>query len=524
MANYIFPDVPGDKLQVNDTITFKYTGDVQVMDTSKYNMGLIRIECFGARSTAAKGGYAFGEINFSEIKRRIPKLYFVCGQYNPNGGARWEDVSFGGGGACDGSYGNGGGASDVRTYYDPNATDFIDERRSNLVDKGTITWKSLSSRLIVAAGAGATDNHGRRRGSGAPGGGWVGYGSYNAGAGRQDGSSGGDSPGGDGRFGCGGSAWSASGAGGGGLYGGAGKDGGAGGSSYVSGNPNCPFKTSSGITFSNSGTEGDYNLDEGKIIITLIGGVPSTKKLCYQKRGKPKTEIALYQNPPSKAADGCVLVRVNQNDYTIAVDKKLTKVVAKRPPYTPDICAKGGRGAADFTVATYSFTPELAGTYTFSTEIIWDGAYYGAPDSWWANSFYVEVNDFRKRRITSEDACRLAEPMILKEYEYKQGDQFFVAHINSINEYANKRNCSGPLKKVIINIPLTFAAGETKNIRIANLQKASKKDSSGLYFKQPIEVLLGGKYSQSPIQCTDLTVTRNGKDYCVIQDCKGGLF
>ena len=46
-------------------------------------------------------------------------------------------------------------------------------------------------------------------------------------------------------------------------------NGGGGGSSYISGNPNCPYKTSSRIKFYNSGTTAGVNKSDGLIKITL---------------------------------------------------------------------------------------------------------------------------------------------------------------------------------------------------------------------------------------------------------------
>lgn len=322
MANYTFPDVPKDSIQAGDTITFNYTGDVQTLNTSDYNFGKIKIECYGAGSQDSGGGYAYGDLDFAAIKEYTPYLYFIVGQYNPNGGASWSQVSFGGGGACDGGRGNAGGASDVRTYYDPKATDFVCSDRSNDIDKGTLCWKSLSSRLIVAGGAGAADTNGKKQGGGAAGGGWNGNGSNNAGGGSQTNGAGGDGPSGTGRFGVGGTAWCASGAGGGGFYGGAGRDGGAGGSSYVSGNTNCPYKTLSGIELTDSGTATGKNQGFGKIVVTIYA-ITSGRYLNYIRQNPFEScSIPLYLNVTTSSDEGFRYLRVNSKEYAIGVTKE----------------------------------------------------------------------------------------------------------------------------------------------------------------------------------------------------------
>jgi len=315
MANYTFPYVP--QLYEGDTITFRYTGDVQSMDLEKLRIGVAKIECYGARGDSY-GGYTYGTLDFKTLPDNLQYLYFVVGQSNPKTGNTYENCTFGGGGTCDGSW-SGGGASDVRTVYDPKNTSSVADYRPFHIDKGTLNIDSLYSRFIVAGGAGGRDCHGRHQGPGRPGGGWFGatygghYASYGDG-GQSYSSGGGDGPNGHGGFGYGGTAWEASGAGGGGWWGGTGSDGGGGGSSYAAGNPNCNgTQTTSGIVLTKSGTiAGGHNSGEshGKIVVTVIepGFIKSTKGLLFSY-AKSNTVYAdsMYEFEMANQPKGCIV-------------------------------------------------------------------------------------------------------------------------------------------------------------------------------------------------------------------------
>ena len=282
MAEYTFPNLPptGSKLLVGDVIKFVYRGYVEGFTFTYLPITRCRIECWGAMGgTTGYGGYAYGDIDFT-TQPRTRSLIFVVGQkgISPGDGARYNSITFGGGGANDGSGPSAGGASDVRTYYEPLITSQYYEARKTGprgdVDKGTLHWRSLASRIIVAGGGGGRDTGGARRGTGRYGGGFTGGGgSGDGGNGKQTFSDGMGSlesgKTGPGIFGCGGSNWQASGGGGGGFYGGSTGNGGGGGSSYISGNPNCPYLTSSRIKFYNSGTTAGVNKSDGLIKITL---------------------------------------------------------------------------------------------------------------------------------------------------------------------------------------------------------------------------------------------------------------
>lgn len=288
MAEYIFPNLPptGSKLLIGDVIKFVYRGYVEGFTFTYLPITNCRIECWGALGgTSGYGGYAFGDIDFS-TQPRTQSLMFVVGQkgISPGDGAKYNSATFGGGGANDGSGPSAGGASDVRTYYEPLSTSQYYEARKTGprgdIDKGTLHWRSLASRIIVAGGGGGRDTGGGRRGDGKYGGGFVGGkgGSGDGGDGGQTFSAGmgsletGNT--GPGIFGCGGSNWQASGGGGGGFFGGSSGNGGGGGSSYISGNPNCPYQTSSRIKFYNSGTTAGVNkTSNGEIKITLYAEV-----------------------------------------------------------------------------------------------------------------------------------------------------------------------------------------------------------------------------------------------------------
>ena len=293
MADYVFPDVP--QLQAGDRIIFKYTGFVQTLDLEDIRIGIAKFECYGARGDGA-GGYSYGTLDFKTLPDSLQYLYFVVGQTRQQTAGSYEYVTFGGGGASDGVW-SGGGASDVRTVYDPKNTNSVKPARPFHIDKGTLNLASLQSRFIVAGGGGGLDNHGRRQGGGRPGGGWCGF-SYGGhfsdfGDGGQTYScGGGDGPDGHGSFGVGGSAWEGSAAGGGGWYGGSGSDGAGGGSSYVSGNPNCPVASTSGIKLTSSGTIcGGNNVtsEHGLIVLTIIepGFKLSTKALKFKYKNSP---------------------------------------------------------------------------------------------------------------------------------------------------------------------------------------------------------------------------------------------
>lgn len=316
MANYVFPKLPNEFL-VGDTITFSYTGNVQEMDVSKFaNAYLVRVDCYGAASVDSGGGQAYGDLNILDVRAKVSKLYFVVGQYNPTGNASWEQVSFGGGGACDGGRGNAGGASDIRTMYNPKSAASVSPMRPYKIDKGTLDEASLKTRIIVGGGAGAADTNGNHQNGGGAGGGWNGDSVWNAAGGTQTGSGGGDGPDGGGKLGCGGTAWNASGAGGGGFYGGAGVDGGGGGSSYVSGNENCPYKTPSGIVFTNSGTNRGVNAkSHGKIILT-VKRLMATKSLYYQKPGQSAVKVSMSSAKDSHALRaGVVKLNTSVNGF-----------------------------------------------------------------------------------------------------------------------------------------------------------------------------------------------------------------
>lgn len=300
MANYIFPKVPATLL-AGDTISFSYTGNVQILDLKKVFINKAKIEVWGAagsHDTHAWGGHAWGNLDFEKLPKTVTKLYCVVGECGNRCNRYWG--TFGGGGGADSSD-SGGGASDVRTYYNPKATDFVESRRDNSVDKGTCTYKSLHSRLIVGSGGGALDDNGRRQGPGYPGVAFSGIergGHFeSAGDGHQTGSYGsGDDPSGHGRFGVGGTAHSGSGGGGGGWYGGSASDSGGGGSCYISGDPHCPTLTSCGVKLTNTGAQGGVRSGHGLIKITIIepGFQLSNKKLCYKKAEDVTVEMPLF--------------------------------------------------------------------------------------------------------------------------------------------------------------------------------------------------------------------------------------
>ena len=303
MANYIFPTLPpkGSKLHVNDTITIGYIGDWQGSAFTWIPYKKVKIECWGARGGyGAWGGYTWGIVDFSSQPKTKSLFYIVgqAGRWNGRAYPKYLNITYGGGGEGDNNL-SGGGATDVRTYLKPTSYGNVILTRlmQENIDKGTMEWYSLSSRLIIAGGGGGTDSRGGTQGPGNYGGGFQGWGNrsgrpggnggqtYGGGAG-----SGLETDGYDAVFGAGACGYSATGGGGGGLYGGGRGDGGGGGSSYISGIAPCVFETSSGIKFESGGTTagGANNMNNGKIVITILEeitlgdvdyGAPGTKDI-----------------------------------------------------------------------------------------------------------------------------------------------------------------------------------------------------------------------------------------------------
>lgn len=274
MANYIFPNLPSS-LDTGDTIRFNYTGAVQEFDVGE--LGNIKIECYGAKGGDAHlsgglGGYTYGtfdcQLHMSKLVN--DKLYILVGGQGFEGKGGWNAYgpSNDNCGEWNGDGANGGGATDIRTIFNGKI----------------LEYKSLSSRLIVAGGGGGSDRGGSNRGSGGAGGGWTGgYGSRSKSwPGTQTGGAG---------FGYG------SGKGGGGWYGGKHTDGGGGGSSYVSGNSNCPFQNPYDITLKESGTTAGVNKGDGYVIITILSPGYKLYKKCLKIKKKNGTiqKIPLYE-------------------------------------------------------------------------------------------------------------------------------------------------------------------------------------------------------------------------------------
>ena len=256
---------------IGDIIEMPYKGN-EVYTLQLSNLGSITIECWGGcgrctpterNGDAGIGGYVKGDLDLTKI-RKLGKtcLYGVVGQSGfvkpPN------KIAFGGGGGgefmgSDNYYICGGGASDIRTEYNPDDRSYTntDPRYgSNQAwrtkyadqDKGTTSYNSLNSRIIVAGGGGASDYSGGAKADGTPGG-YINppeeY--YNNGGqsyksmiqtGNGDDYDG-DNKAPQGIFGIGGSANNGAQGSGGGWFGGSTNDGGFGGSSYVAGYSGC---------------------------------------------------------------------------------------------------------------------------------------------------------------------------------------------------------------------------------------------------------------------------------------------
>ena len=343
MANYNFPTLPpkGSKLHVNDTITIGYTGDWQGSAFTWIPYKRVKIECWGARGGyGAWGGYTWGIVDFSSQPTTKALFYIVgqAGRWVGSSNPRNRNLTYGGGGEGDNNL-SGGGATDVRTYINPNSYGnvILSRLMQENIDKGTMEWNSLSSRLIIAGGGGGTDSRGGTQGSGNYGGGFQGWGNRSSRPGGNGGQtygggagSGLETDGYDAVFGAGASGYSATGGGGGGLYGGGRGDGGGGGSSYVSGIAPCVFETSSGIKFESGGTTagGAANMTNGKIVITILEeitlgdvdyGDPGTKnppKNPEGPQGLTDDDIAdLNYIDASRNISGSVTAIVNTKDF-----------------------------------------------------------------------------------------------------------------------------------------------------------------------------------------------------------------
>lgn len=143
------------------TVTFNYTGDVQVFNIPK-GVTRVKLECWGAKgggsmrngsvnSDGGYGGYTYGEFIINES---LNKLYVYVG--GAGGNARYSTAPGGWNGGGSGTYdgrddeggGGGGGASDVR---------LIVGTPGNWYDTSHVAWESdvsLQSRIIVAGGGG----------------------------------------------------------------------------------------------------------------------------------------------------------------------------------------------------------------------------------------------------------------------------------------------------------------------------------------------------------------------------------
>lgn len=292
MANYTYPNIPA-AFDAGDTIRFNYNGWAQVLDVSIF--GKIKIECYGSAGTSGgnrtggQGGYAYGILDCQQYASILNgRLYIVSGGMDVPRGAG----GFNGGGGADS--GPGGGASDVRTFWNDNVGDMT----------------SLQSRLIIGAGGGGADWQGGKNGPGGHGGGWIGNPGNGANGGTQ--TAGGWGRDARGAYWKGGSHYDYSGGGGGGLYGGGCSDGAAGGSSYVSGNPNCPYQNPYGIVLTDSDSIVGGNTGTGFVVITIIepGYKKYYKSLSIKKNDGNIQKIPLYEKTESLKQP---LLAVNDN-------------------------------------------------------------------------------------------------------------------------------------------------------------------------------------------------------------------
>jgi hypothetical protein len=323
MSDYIFPNVP-NSYNVNDTITFNYTGDMQSFTPN--GITRLKIECYGAQGGSfdtikgGNGGYTIGELNYALSNPKMPDGVMhiaVGGSPTVNNvtidGTTYkvssETSNFGNGGNGNGGCA-GGGATDVRVYY---SNDYNDS-------------ESLNSRIIVAGGGGGTnyattqsvDGNGKTittitTQNGADAGGWTSDSTSTCSGASQ--TAGGIQIGNEsiicnGSFGKGGSSISTAkgSGGGGGFYGGAAGNGSTGGSSYIAGNENCPYANPYGIALTNSNTVKGENSGDGKVVITIleltapiiVSPPPSNPKAqihLYEKDSSGTTQtISLYQN------------------------------------------------------------------------------------------------------------------------------------------------------------------------------------------------------------------------------------
>ena len=366
MANYNFPTLPpkGSKLHVNDTITIGYTGDWQGSAFTWIPYKRVKIECWGARGGyGAWGGYTWGIVDFSSQPKTKSLFYIVgqAGRWNGSDNPRNLNITYGGGGEGDNNL-SGGGATDVRTYIKPNSYGnvVITRLMQENIDKGTMEWYSLSSRLIIAGGGGGTDSRGGTQGQGNFGGGFQGWGNRSS----RPGGNGGQTYGGgagssletngyDAVFGAGACGYSATGGGGGGLYGGGRGDGGGGGSSYVSGISPCVFETSSGIKFESGGTTagGANNMTNGKIVITILQEIT----LGDVDYGDPGTKDPPKNPGGPKGLTDDDLIDLNYIDASRNVTSSATAIINTKNPIlyfkVPD---DGPRDAASISNSTYS--------------------------------------------------------------------------------------------------------------------------------------------------------------------------
>jgi hypothetical protein len=274
------------RYSVGDKVRFDYTGKPQTFIQG--NATDVKIECYGAsggyNTNESKGGYAYGTLSL----KKVDTLSIVVGSmgtagtkgvagtggYNGGGnGGKPFSVTYNGGSG-------GGGATDVRTII---ADDIFDNT-------------SLLSRLVVAGGGGG-DSSTSMPGDG---GGWSGIaattlsenGSSLPGS-QKIGNSLGKGGNGDDATVEATNSSEGNGGGGGGYYGAYGgyklnngegnNTSGAGGSSYVSGDSNCPVKASSGITLTSTGTTASSNTGNGYCIVTVTAVTDERKYVSGEK-------------------------------------------------------------------------------------------------------------------------------------------------------------------------------------------------------------------------------------------------
>ena len=241
------------------------------------------VEVFGAGSSG-QGGYAKGKL---KLLKPIT-LYAYIGAEGSRG-TTWNGSGVGHNSSC-----YGGGSTDLR-----------------LINGIWNELESLRSRIIVAGGGGGFGGSG----SGGVGGGLSGgngstsgYGTEGKGGTQTSGGSGGTG----GKFGIGGSrTGTGGGGGGGGYYGGGGTSadmyryddsGAGGGSGFISGHEGCNAIDKfgnhtnqpnhySGIIFTETEMESGMNNDDGKIIITAIGGFSNIYDISFSN-----TNVWEYNN------------------------------------------------------------------------------------------------------------------------------------------------------------------------------------------------------------------------------------